>query len=80
MEDLEARKSYSYQFCVEKLQEKYQRFLLTKKEVREELQLGESTFDLYISQGKAPKSFHENGKVFYSIFDLADYLVREKSS
>ena len=68
----------NYEFCVKALYDKYESFFLNKKQAKDVLNLSESTFDKYISLGKAPVSFQENGKVLYTIFDMAEYITREK--
>jgi len=68
----------NYEFCVKALYDKYESFFLNKKQAKDVLNLSESTFDKYISLGKAPVSFQENGKVLYTIFDMAEYITKEK--
>lgn len=69
--------------CIEQtygyLKNKYNRLVIGKKELANELNIASSTLDLYISQGigipkykKATKA--KNGRLLFNIYDVALYL------
>jgi len=71
--DTSTKQTYSY------LKNKYNRLVISKKELASELNIASSTLDLYISQGigipkykKATKA--KNARLLFNIYDVALYL------
>lgn len=74
--DISTEQTYIY------LKEKYNRTVLGKKEMANELNISPSTLDLYMSKGMGLPKYKKlgnakNARVIFNIYDLAVYLNTE---
>jgi len=72
--DLHREKLYQY------LIKKYDRTVISKSEMAEELGISGSTLDLYMSKGTGLPNYKKLGKaknarVVFNLFDVADFLT-----
>jgi len=74
-EDLQKERFYEY------LLKKYQRAVISKVEMANELGISSSTLDLYIAKGTGLPNYKKlgkakNAKVVFNLLDVADFLTK----
>ncbi|QHG90385.1 hypothetical protein CVO_00400 [Sulfurimonas sp. CVO] len=74
-EDLQKERLYEY------LLKKYQRAVISKVEMANELGISSSTLDLYIAKGTGLPNYKKlgkakNAKVVFNLLDVADFLTK----
>jgi len=75
--DASSENTYTY------LKNKYNRTVVSKKEMAQELNISQSTLDLYMSKGIGLPKYKKlgtakNARVVFNIYDVAVYLNSEK--